>query len=118
MTFVRAAAMGRHFAFKRAPISLLRANNWAAPAAGSRFLSSVKIPAAPTSNHPHTPLANATGSIVYTETDEAPALATFSLYPYIAKESVDLLGDVDTNALEVGLFFTNTKRHCHYLCCL
>jgi len=48
-------------------------------------LSTVSIPEAPTSNHHHSPLAGATASIVYTETDEAPALATYSLYPYIAK---------------------------------
>jgi hypothetical protein len=43
------------------------------------------IPAPPSSNHRHTPLPNAKGSIIYTETDEAPALATYSLYPVLSK---------------------------------
>jgi hypothetical protein len=47
--------------------------------------TSVKVPPPPTSNHKHTPLPGAQGSIIYTETDEAPALATYSLYPVIAK---------------------------------
>ena len=47
--------------------------------------TSVEVPPPPTSNHEHTPLAGAQGSIIYTETDEAPALATYSLYPVIKK---------------------------------
>jgi hypothetical protein len=39
----------------------------------------------PTSNHKHFPLTNAQGSVIYTETDEAPALATYSLYPVVSK---------------------------------
>jgi len=62
-----------------------RTTSLPAAAVSARFLSSVTVPPPPTSNHPHTPLPNASGSIVYTETDEAPALATYSLYPYIAK---------------------------------
>jgi len=50
-----------------------------------RFLSALGIPAPPTSHHVHRPLEGAKGSIVYTETDEAPALATYSLLPVIAK---------------------------------
>ena len=50
-----------------------------------RFLSTVSIPSPPTSNHVHKPLPGAKGFIVYTETDEAPALATYSLLPVIAK---------------------------------
>ena len=64
--------------------------------AGSRFaaapwvhnvcwLSTVHVPPPPTSNHFHKPLTNPGGKIIYTETDEAPALATFSLYPAVAK---------------------------------
>lgn len=53
--------------------------------ASVRLMSSVDVPEAPTSNHKHTPLPNATGKIIYTETDEAPALATFSLLPFINK---------------------------------
>lgn len=41
--------------------------------------------APPTSNHPYSPLENAKGSIIYTETDEAPALATFSFLPVLRK---------------------------------
>lgn len=107
MTILRpaTAALGRHIALKRAPIAALRVSNWMAPAATTaRFLSSVKVPDAPTSNHPHTPLPNATGSIVYTETDEAPALATYSLYPYIAKVSLFLYSCPN---------FVET--HCNYL---
>lgn len=57
----------------------------AAVFASVHFMSTVSIPEPPTSNHYHVPLANVTDTIVYTETDEAPALATYSLYPYIAK---------------------------------
>jgi hypothetical protein len=49
------------------------------------WMSTVAVPDAPTSNHAHSKLAGAQGSIVYTETDEAPALATYSLYPAVAK---------------------------------
>ena len=52
--------------------------------ASVRCLSSV---APPTSNHKHTPLPNPQNKILYTETDEAPALATFSLYPVVQKVS-------------------------------
>jgi len=79
---IATAALSRHFAFKRAPAFLA---SHLGPATSARFMSSVSVPDAPTSNHPHTPLENASASIVYTETDEAPALATYSLYPYIAK---------------------------------
>jgi hypothetical protein len=37
------------------------------------------------SNHKHYPIPNAMGSVIYTETDEAPALATYSLYPVVSK---------------------------------
>jgi len=49
------------------------------------FSSDLSIPAAPTSTHPSTPIPNAKGSLIYTETDEAPALATFSLLPILTK---------------------------------
>ena len=49
------------------------------------FSTISRIPDPPTSNHKHTALPNAAGLIIYTETDEAPALATFSLYPVISK---------------------------------
>lgn len=45
-----------------------------------RWLSSadIELPPAPTSLHSHTPIEGAKGRIIYTETDEAPALATVS----------------------------------------
>ena len=43
------------------------------------------MPLPPTSNHPHSKLATAQGSLIYTETDEAPALATYSLLPILKK---------------------------------
>lgn len=51
----------------------------------ARYFSSVEVPNPPTSNHPHHDLPNANGSLIYTETDEAPALATFSLLPILTK---------------------------------
>jgi hypothetical protein len=55
------------------------------------WMSTVTVPDAPTSNHAHSKLAGAQGSIIYTETDEAPALATYSLYPAVAKVGIFLL---------------------------
>lgn len=45
----------------------------------------VDVPTPPTSNHPHKSVPGATGQLIYTETDEAPALATFSLLPVLSK---------------------------------
>mmetsp|Transcript_35997 Transcript_35997/g.39787 ORF Transcript_35997/g.39787 Transcript_35997/m.39787 type:complete len:778 (+) Transcript_35997:74-2407(+) len=63
--------------------------------ASIRLSSSIDIPFPPTSNHQHNPLPNAEGKIIYTETDEAPALATYSLLPFInkfgAKANVDIV---------------------------
>ena len=70
-----AAFYGRNFA---------RSSSVAASST-ARWMSSVDVPTAPTSNHAHKDLAGAEGSIIYTETDEAPALATYSLYPVISK---------------------------------
>jgi hypothetical protein len=47
----------------------------------------VPVPKPPTSNHPFQKVDGAQGSLIYTETDEAPALATFSLLPILAKFS-------------------------------
>ncbi len=52
-----------------------------------RSFSDLSVPKPPTSIHPHTPLGDAKGSLIYTETDEAPALATFSLLPILSKVS-------------------------------
>lgn len=51
------------------------------------WLSTLSIPPPPTSNHSHKPVPGAKGTIIYTETDEAPALATYSLYPAVAQIS-------------------------------
>ncbi|GKY97323.1 hypothetical protein MPSEU_000690700 [Mayamaea pseudoterrestris] len=68
-------------------VALLR--HRAAASCSLRALSAaaVHVPPPPTSNHKHSPLPGAVGTIVYTETDEAPALATYSLYPYLSKFS-------------------------------
>lgn len=50
-----------------------------------RSMSDVTVPEPPTSNHPHKAVPGATGQLIYTETDEAPALATFSLLPILSK---------------------------------
>ena len=47
----------------------------------------VTIPPPPSSNHFHVKLPNAKASIIYTETDEAPSLATYSLLPCLSKVS-------------------------------
>lgn len=49
------------------------------------FSTGTELPLPPTSNHPHSKLASAQGSLIYTETDEAPALATYSLLPILKK---------------------------------
>jgi len=59
------------------------------------------IPAAPTSNHPHTKLENAQASIIYTETDEAPALATYSLFPVVNK--IGALADIDIVPCDISV---------------
>lgn len=56
----------------------------AAAAAASAGVE-IEVPPPPTSSHPHKTLPGAKGSIIYTETDEAPALATYSLYPVVGK---------------------------------
>ena len=59
------------------------------------------IPSAPTSNHPHTKLPNAQCSIIYTETDEAPALATYSLFPVVNK--IGALADIDIVPCDISV---------------
>ncbi|KAL3809405.1 hypothetical protein ACHAXA_007005 [Cyclostephanos tholiformis] len=58
---------------------------WEAKASLTRSMSDVVLPEPPTSNHPHKPIPGVTGKLIYTETDEAPALATFSLFPVLSK---------------------------------
>lgn len=62
---------------------------------------SAPLPLPPTSNHPHANLANARASIIYTETDEAPALATYSLYPVVAK--IGALASIDIIPCDISL---------------
>lgn len=60
------------------------------------------VPRPPTSNHPHVPLSDARGSIIYCETDEAPALATFSLLPIFQKYAA-LFADIDVTPCDISL---------------
>eukprot|EP00536_Pseudo-nitzschia_multiseries_P012621 jgi/Psemu1/209227/e_gw1.492.34.1 len=69
--------------------------------AASEAASDLEIPSAPTSNHPHTHLPNAQASIIYTETDEAPALATYSLFPVVNK--IGALADIDIVPCDISL---------------
>jgi isocitrate dehydrogenase len=66
-----------------------------------QWFSSVDVPPAPTSNHPHDGLAGAKGTIIYTETDEAPALATYSLYPAVAK--IGALAGIDVVPCDISV---------------
>jgi hypothetical protein len=59
------------------------------------------IPPAPTSHHAHKPLIDAMGSIIYTETDEAPALATYSLYPVVSK--IGALAKIDIIPCDISV---------------
>jgi hypothetical protein len=61
----------------------------------------VSVPSPPTSNHHHVNLPHAQGSIIYTETDEAPALATYSLYPVVAK--IGALASIDIIPCDISL---------------
>lgn len=63
--------------------------------------SDVSTPSPPTSNHHHVTLPNAQASIIYTETDEAPALATYSLYPVVAK--IGALASIDIVPCDISL---------------
>lgn len=65
------------------------------------FSTEIEIPSAPTSNHPHAVNPNAKGSLIYTETDEAPALATYSLLPILNKFGT--LADVDVIPCDISV---------------
>ena len=58
-------------------------------------------PAAPSSLHSYTPLEGAKGAIVYTETDEAPALATYSLLPVFSK--FGKMADIDVIPCDISV---------------
>eukprot|EP00956_Cyclotella_meneghiniana_P031322 scaffold81925_cov76-Cyclotella_meneghiniana.AAC.2 len=82
-----------------------------------RSFSDVALPEPPTSNHPHKPLPGAKGRLIYTETeltlhlayiavvygysDEAPALATFSLLPVLAKFGA--LAEIDVVPCDISV---------------
>jgi isocitrate dehydrogenase len=66
------------------------------------MMNDIATPPPPTSNHPHTPLPGAKGAIIYTETDEAPALATYSLLPVFTKFA-RIVGDVDVVPCDISL---------------
>eukprot|EP00986_Skeletonema_menzelii_P002972 scaffold862_cov142-Skeletonema_menzelii.AAC.3 len=66
-----------------------------------RFMSDLALPDPPTSNHPHHDLPSAKGKLIYTETDEAPALATFSLLPVLTKFGA--LADVDVVPSDISV---------------
>ena len=69
------------------------------------------IPDPPTSNHPHTDLPGAQGKILYTETDEAPALATFCLYPILRKVRYGTLCAVIVDAYDIYMYISTTIRY-------
>ena len=87
----RAAAFQRPLAFQFNKVSSIRST----PAIVNHFASNMNfgrnpqafstVPVPPSSNHPHVELSGATGKLIYTETDEAPALATYSLLPILSK---------------------------------
>jgi isocitrate dehydrogenase len=64
-------------------------------------MSDLALPEPPTSNHPHHNLSGAKGQLIYTETDEAPALATFSLLPVLTKFGA--LADVDVVPCDISV---------------
>jgi hypothetical protein len=78
--------------------------------------TTVDVPPPPTSHHAHTKLPNARGTIIYTETDEAPALATYSLYPAVNK--IAALAGIDVVPCDVRYFsadaasVVNQKQKC------
>jgi hypothetical protein len=81
-----------HHAAIRHPKVLLKSNlQYSSNVSFSTAAADVDVPSPPTSNHRHVPLLNAKGSVLYTETDEAPALATYSLYPIVSKVSNTLI---------------------------
>jgi len=65
------------------------------------FTTISDVPDAPTSTHTRHELKGAKGSLIYTETDEAPALATFSLLPILSKFGA--LADVDVIPCDISV---------------
>jgi len=99
---VAAAAASRSLKGSRkvvaTPEGLRRIKNYSF---SSNAADDVFAPSPPTSNHHYVKLPNAQGSIIYTETDEAPALATYSLYPVVAK--IGALASIDIIPCDISL---------------
>lgn len=79
------------------------------------FSAASDIPKAPTSSHPHTVNLDASGSLIYTETDEAPALATYSLLPILSKfgtlANIDVVPcDISVAGRVLGVFPEKLKE--------
>jgi len=91
--------------FSRAAVSALTKTSRYISARSMRgnaaWMSTVDVPAPPTSNHTYKPLSGAQGKIIYTETDEAPALATYSLYPVVSK--IGALADIDVVPCDISV---------------
>lgn len=83
------------------PACLHRSHLLAGSSLSQWFSASVEVPPPPTSNHPHTALAGAKGMIIYTETDEAPALATYSLFPVVSK--IGALAGIDLVPCDISV---------------
>jgi len=96
MLFRRAAVA----AFSRQP-SRFATRSRLAVFNNARYFSAVDVPPAPTSNHSYTPLDGALGKIIYTETDEAPALATYSLFPAVSK--IGALAGIDMIPCDISV---------------
>jgi len=79
----------------------IAASGWGNRKALVRSMSDVVLPEPPTSNHPHASIPGSKGQLIYTETDEAPALATFSLLPVLAKFGA--LADVDVVPCDISV---------------
>lgn len=81
-----------------------------------KLFSSLPVP--PSSNHLHDKLEGANGSLIYTETDEAPALATFSLLPILSKfgklSNVDIVPcDISVSGRVLAAFSEKLKPDQH-----
>eukprot|EP00980_Cylindrotheca_fusiformis_P016971 scaffold5159_cov112-Cylindrotheca_fusiformis.AAC.25 len=83
------------------PASLQRGHLLPGSSLAHWFSVAVEIPPPPTSHHPHTTLPNAKGTIIYTETDEAPALATYSLFPAVSR--IGALAGIDLVPCDISV---------------
>lgn len=98
----RAAHAARSLAQRRSNTLLASSmRSFSSTSAVASDAAALEIPDAPTSNHKHTKLANAQASIIYTETDEAPALATYSLFPVVNK--IGALADIDVIPCDISV---------------